>query len=368
MNKRRRAFLSTLAGTTVGSMTGCLRLVDSSASNQTAGGERSATTDIPSGEILWEQSLNERIFHSPVIRDGIAYIVTADTTLHAVSLEGEVQWSETPETSTKTESGPEIGTDGIHFGDTDGNVYKYGFDGTQTWNRELQGPVSEPPTVSDNAVYVTGVNTAVLKLNATDGTTVWRTQSPSPGVLSSPEVGDQHIYVGGFDRLRAIDDTTGDIAWDYNSLSAIKPRPQYTTEGVYTGTDGNRVYAFQPTDGTEKWAGTVSAAVWTTPVVTDTRVVVGTNDGFMIGLSRDTGSQAWKQEAGSPVQADPVIDDGTVYVVSNDGSIAAGSSDDGTPLWGLTVADSFEAGPRLTPGGNVLTASYNGTLRLIAPP
>lgn len=364
----RRCFASTLAGTILIGSSGCLRF---QSDQSTDGGESNTSQppDIPVGDVLWENNINARIYHAPVIRNNTLYAVTADNTLYAISLDGQQQWSESPSEAEQSESGPTLGPDGICFGDVAGNVYKYGFDGTQSWYHEADGAISRPPTIHDGAVYVTAESTAVTKINADDGTTRWRTSPSESGfVLSTPEVGGNQIYVGGFDKLRAIKQSTGEFEWVYNSLDPIKPTPTYTADAVYTGTDGNRIYAFNPDDGSEKWSASVSSAVWTSPATTENRVVVGTNDGYVFALSRDDGSEIWRYYAGSPVQADPVINGNTIYVVSKGGKLVTIDATDGSIQWQHTTSSDFEAAPRLTSDGNVLLASFEGRLRLITPP
>ena len=346
---------------------GCLRLQSNQSAESSEAGQSESLES--QGERMCDTTLEGRIYHAPVLRQNTLYALTTETTLHAVSLDGEQLWAASPSGADKTESGPTLVSDGICFGDTDGNIYKFDFEGNQQWQYESNNSISRPPAGDQDSVYVTAESNEVVSLNATNGNARWRLTRPASGfVLSTPEIGDTRIYVGGFDKFRAIDKATGDIAWEYESLDPIKPVPTYSSDGVYTGSDGNRVFAFNPTDGSELWSASVSAAVWTSPVITDSRVVVGTNDGKVFGLNREDGSEVWQHPAESPVQPDPAIVDDTVYVLSNDGKLIVMDATEGSIQWQHASNENFEAAPQPTPDGNILLSSFEWKVQLIAPP
>ena len=164
--------------------------------------------------------------------------------------------------------------------------------------------MSSSPAISANGAYLYFgcYDYYVYKLNALDGTKLWRfptgfTIHGSP-VLSNDE---SALYVGGED----------------SSLYAI------STAGL---------------DTTDKlWSLQTGGGVESSPVLSRGGAVVyaGSGDGHLYAASTPTGSQRWRCATNGSVNSSPALsgDGKTVYVGSDDGKLYAVNAEDGVKMW-----------------------------------
>lgn len=113
-------------------------------------------------------------------------------------------------------------------------------DGTERWRAESR-LVPKSPAVGDGTVYLAGDR--VYALDAVDGSERWRVETDR-FVTAPPAVTDERIYLGGINGVvRALDAETGASVWRVDTGSPLLSAPAVVGDAVYvTGADG-RVFA-----------------------------------------------------------------------------------------------------------------------------
>ena len=95
-------------------------------------------------------------------------------------------------------------------------------------------------------------------------------------VLSSPAVSGGVVYVGSSDnRVYALDASTGDLIWSYETGDYVFSSPAVSGGVVYVGSRDNRVYALDASTGDLIWSYETGDEVWSSPEVSGGVVYVG---------------------------------------------------------------------------------------------
>ncbi len=205
------------------------------------------------------------------------------------------------------------------------------------------------------------------------------------GIIWSTAVVDARgwIYFGADDdRLRAVDPTTGTLAWT-RRLGECEPPRTTGPEGVrcdvdggpslgpggdlYVGADG--LYRLSNT-GEIRWHYPPAeegraAHVATTPLVTDEGVVFGSYGRQVVALDHE-GTLRWSLPLSADVDGSPVVGrDGTIYVGSDEGGLHA-VRPDGTLAW-HTIRSQVRARPAVGADGVIVVGAYDGNLYAVEP-
>ena len=94
---------------------------------------------------------------------------------------------------------------------------------------------------NDNRVYA---------LDASTGDLIWSYETGNE-VLSSPEVSGGVVYVGSEDnRVYALDASTGELIWSYETGDRVLSSPEVSGGVVYVGSDDARLYALDASPNT----------------------------------------------------------------------------------------------------------------------
>ena len=229
--------------------------------------------------------------------------------------------------------------------------------------------------VADGTVFVASGSVAAA-LDAADGSERWRTRvSPSrspgggPGKPCSATVGDEHLFVGNFDGLFALD-REGAVRWSHevadpaSGASGVFRSPAVVDGSVYfTAVGEGAVYAYT-TDGERRWRRDLEGdAAPAGPAVADGTVFAGSETGVH-ALSAD-GTRRWTAPLG-PVETTPTVDDGTVYVTGEDESdtgsfLAAVDADTGDVGWFNSRQNTVTGSPALRDNGTLGAPTWHGT-------
>lgn len=178
--------------------------------------------------------------------------------------------------------------------------------------------------------------------------------------FGAPVYAHDTVYVGGYERLWAIDPTDGSERWRYNPDRPDPSNGDVTTVGVsgdtvFLGTDHGRVAAVLADDGAERWRKQVGTsddagddeqgeAVRISGLTAGDGYVLAMEDGttdepaVLHALDAENGSELWQRDEGSedvnnPIRpAPPALHDGVVYDTAN--GLAALDARTGDLKWG----------------------------------
>ncbi|MFB6092851.1 MAG: PQQ-binding-like beta-propeller repeat protein [Haloquadratum sp.] len=156
----------------------------------------------------------------------------------------------------------------------------YGLDaetGDGIWTLDAGGYVgsnSNHPVAGDETVYV-GDDETVRALDPATGRGRWSRNVEAGG--DGPVLGASSVYVAGGQTVTAIDRASGDIEWE-TTLGGELTRPGVGSHGVYVGTESGTLYELDPDDGGRTDSLDLAGDALTKPTVGETTLFVGSFD------------------------------------------------------------------------------------------
>lgn len=315
--------------------------------------QRVWTANIGAGD-----SRRQRITADPVVAGGMIFTLDADALVTATSTSGETVWKRDAKPS-RDDAGAATGG-GLSY--KDGRLYVslgYGAvvaleatTGTEIWRQRLEGTGSGRPTAFGDLVYVTSGDDTGWALGAEDGRIEWQLNA-SPdinNVLGAPApavADDLAIFAFGSGEVQAVFRRGGLRRWD---ASALGQRFARALGAV----------------------GDVTGA----PVIAGNRVFIGNQSGRIVALNFGSGAREWTAREGA---VGPVVPAGdSIFVISELGEILRLDASDGTRIWGTQMPNFVKDRPKrraevvahhgpVLAGGVVYVASNDGLLRGFDP-
>jgi outer membrane protein assembly factor BamB len=240
-------------------------------------------------------------------------------------------------------SAPAVTKEGVYFGGT-GGLYVLDLNtGQEKWRFEVDGNVHVVPVIADGLVYF-GNNdpsgrggTYLYALDSTTGEEKWKFHANEDGIVTSPAVVDDVVYVttwaGG---LYALDARTGQVKWQYNPRFGLITSPAVAYDTVYI-TDGGDLHAVNNSTGQQKWRYHTDGSLSTSPVIAgrtvyflSTRakdtipfITKPISEGFLYAVDAQTGRDKWKFEVEALFAYEPAIADEVIYFGGEDGYLYA---------------------------------------------
>lgn len=273
--------------------------------------------------VRWELMLGGRFNHALAFADGSLFVGgTQDgAVLRVDAATGEVLWK--TKTPIPSPASPVV-SDGVVYIMSEGHGRLYALDakmGEEKWNTHL-GTIGTQtsPAVADGIVYVAGQDRLVA-IRADSGEVVWNVQTPgwAPwpesrwnglfGWGSSPIAAGGVVYVGTYSAgepncaFYAFDAATGDVRWKFqvehpNRDWTWRPGPWCDVtpaaldgDRLYFG-GGNHAYAVEAATGKLIWGVPTSSNLHGGPTVAGDVVLFANDGGNVIALLKD-GNTLW---------------------------------------------------------------------------
>jgi len=333
----------------------------------------SQSTNVPiewdeAKNVMWKQALPGQGWSSPVLSAGRIYLTAAvplsdaekpDLSLQTLCLSqktGKVLWAKEV-FKTNGASSPKIHSKNSPASPTpiveDGRIYVHfghqgtgclSLDGTVIWSNSTLSykPVhgnGGSPVLYNGKLYFSidgAKQTAVIALNAADGSIAWRTErnsdAPRKFSFTTPAIievdGQPQLISPASNVVHALDPADGKILWfaHYDGYSVI-PRPVYGNGLVYicTGYNTPSLLAIRPTgkgDVTDTHiAWTLKKGIPHTPslMLLDKELYMVSDRGIASCLNAITGEPYWQERIGSAYSASPFSSEEKIYFLSEDG-------------------------------------------------
>ena len=288
----------------------------------------------PAPPPVWTHTLGAETWGSPVVRDGLIYVGSADGKFHAVRTadgteawtwsgphalygeaaatedslyfldertdlislrrsDGQLQWRlplhgeklaglpapQNPTFNRRT-AVPVLADGTLYVGSSDHGLYAVAANtGKIVWRHDLGAPVYAAVAVQGDELVAGVYDGSVVVLNRRTGAESARTKLGGP-VASAPVIAGDTIIVGCRDYLLyGLRRADLGIAWrDSYWFSWVESVPQLAGGLAYIGgSDFRRISAIDPATGQTRWATDVRGITWGTPVVTADTVFAGTS-------------------------------------------------------------------------------------------
>lgn len=266
------------------------------------------------GGVHWKFKTGGKIFGSPVVLDGIAYIGSEDSNLYAIhAATGDLIWKF--HTGGAVSSTPAVYNNVIYFTSFDGNCYAAdAITGKERWRFRTSG---------EKKIGAKGLWT--MKPADMYMEDLWDFFLSSPVV----ELGDEPVvYFGSSDgNLYALDANEGSLNWKFKTNGVIHTSPALYQGTVYFGSWDTYLYAVDARTGKEKWKFKtkeqpgyhVLEGIQASPAVSDSTVYFGARDGFFYALNSQTGGMKWNFSAdNSWILTTAAVKEGVVYFGTSD--------------------------------------------------
>ena len=214
-------------------------------------------------KLLWRTKIGAgntkktRITADPIIANGMIFVMDSMSKVSGVNSNGKVIWSISlvpKQESSKDASGGGLSFDNgsIYVVTGFGEVFRINsIDGKVVWKRKLDAPISAPPTVDRNLLYIITKDNGVWALNKKMGDIEWfRDGSPSKSAIiggSAVALEDEVIIIpsGSGEVVAALKDS-GMTVWStfvtgyrsgkgYANFSDITSDPVIKGKNVYVG-------------------------------------------------------------------------------------------------------------------------------------
>jgi len=187
--------------------------------------------------------------------------------------------------------------------------------------------------VAHDRVYFGSANGTVYALDAADGFTEWDEPfQTGDKIWSTPAVDGDTLFIGSFDKkLYAVDTTTGNKKWEFETEGAIVSAPVVYNSTVYFGSFDRHIYAVNVVSGKELWRfpatdeeeNKPSNWFWAQPLVHDGVVYAASLDGKVYALNAESGSKLAEFDLGNPISSSPVLVDNLIIVATQEGEVWA---------------------------------------------
>jgi eukaryotic-like serine/threonine-protein kinase len=279
--------------------------------------------DAKTGAKKWEFLTNDVIkSSSPAFANGLIFFGSDDKKLYALDAEtGTKKWEFI--TGDKVETSPTVVNGIVYFGSYDKKIYALdAVTGTKKWEYVAGGSISSSPAVVDGLLYFGSLDKSVYCLDAITGTIRWSVITEA-FVFASPTVDNGIVYFSAKNVL-ALDAKTGNKKWEYiSSAGFILTSPQVVNSIVYVGGGSNDFVALDAKTGAKKWNFSGVQYAYGSPVVANGVVFYGEFEYFFYSLDATTGTKKWNfKTAGTVYSGACVLDkNGKVYYSSDSGMV-----------------------------------------------
>ncbi len=197
------------------------------------------------------------------------------------------------------------------------------------WSQGLDHILAAPPAFAGSRAFFAVDGGQIEAYELDRGTRVWTARVAA---VSTPATGDGLVFVAEQERLTALRQNDGRVAWQL-PFTASFAVPLAWDNGWLIGADtSGTVFAFRATDGELIWRQELGAPAHATPALAADRVYVALEDGRVVALDVTTGTERWTRRLGGPPNDLLALDD-RIYVGSDDNFLYCLMASNGEVAW-----------------------------------
>ena len=216
------------------------------------------------------------------------------------------------------------------------------------WKFKTGAPVYSSPIVSDNLVYIGGLDSILYAIEINTGKEKWRFRTRGE-IRSNICVADDRLYLNGGDgNLYALNKLTGKVVWKfptdgekkYDFADYFHSTPVVKNGIIYFGSGDGNLYAVKSDSGIMLWKFSSGNIIHTTPAIDNNKIFFGSFDGYVYALDLITGKEIWKFKTvghryfpRGEVQGSPAVFNGLIFIGSRDYNVYALDQEKGYCHW-----------------------------------
>jgi outer membrane protein assembly factor BamB len=266
--------------------------------------------DANTGERLWSFKTPYAVASSPAVAGGIVYFGSDDYCVYALdAATGRKIWQF--KTESQVRSSPIVAGGIIYVGCSGDYVYALdALSGKLRLRFKTYVSVSSSPTVIDKTV-----------LFATYGGFLDAIDSHARNWPLEYEIRPYWLQLWAMSLAPPLPPQSG-FLWRLRLSGIATSSPAIAGDNLYVGS-GNNLLAVNLTSQEKRWVFQTQGRVKSSPALTDTVVYVGSDDGRLYAIDTATGLELWSLLTGDMISSSPAYADGTLYVGSHDGKLYA---------------------------------------------
>jgi len=195
------------------------------------------------GAVLWTYESTMGLRSAPIFSNGFVFLGEFGGRFSALNPQtGERVWG--------GGAGGAINTPATH----DGHVFFSSWDGSVNsvlirgvipqWNTNVGVPVSTPPAIGGDRLFVGTADGNVVALSRANGDILWRFDTAEGTVVGTPVVADGLVFVAsGMGNIFALDAASGAVRSTFSTEAHINGSPAFAGGILFLGSSEARVYA-----------------------------------------------------------------------------------------------------------------------------
>jgi len=300
------------------------------------------------GALKWKFKTGGKIFSSPAVVKGMAFIGSEDGYLYAIDINtGKEKWNF--KTGGAVHSSPAVYKNNVYFGSFDGYYYAVDINtGKQKWKFKTGGEkwmggkaywgmqpagmfmndlwdffLSSPTigiTGNDAVVYFGSSDGNLYAVNTEDGALKWKFCT-NGSIHTSPALYNNTVYIGSWDTwFYAIDARTGKEKWKFKTgdqvaMAGIEASATAWNGIIYFGARDAHLYALKAADGKLHWKyDAENSWILSTAAIRDNVLYAGTSDTYLLlALDANTGKEKFRFKTNGYVFGSPAITGSTAF-------------------------------------------------------
>eukprot|EP00079_Xenopus_tropicalis_P014600 XP_004911256.1 PREDICTED: acyl-CoA synthetase family member 4 isoform X2 [Xenopus tropicalis] len=289
---------------------------------------RMQALDLPTGQVIWERVLGDRIESSAGVSKCGRFILVGcyDGSLYALSNHnGETHWIFTTGNAVKSSPATDFLSGLVYIGSHDGHIYALDIEAKQCiWKSHCGGgAVFSSPCVSTEPyhLYVATLEGLIMAFHPPTGHTIWRYACGKP-VFASPQCSHDHVFVGCVDENFYCLSHAGEKIWHLSTSGPIFSSPCLSNLSgcsIFGSHDGY-IYCCS-SEGLLLWKHKTSSKVYATPFVFPNPCMEGrelvaaaSTDGDLYILDVQSGSVITERKLPGQIFSSPLVWESSLIV------------------------------------------------------
>ncbi len=258
--------------------------------------------------------------------------------------------------------------------------------GELRWRVEVGGLVSQPPVLTDDAVYVVTDSDVVTAVARENGEALWRYRRDAPeGFFVSGHAGlmlhEGNLYTGFTAGIVvALDASDGSLLWERDTSVELEPGPDgpprfadvdttptIVDDTVYAASFAGGLYALEIDSGTVRWRDEAVTGVIAIEPASERLLVLSSGDLGVVCFDRIDRETVWQKRIPRGAPAEPLVADDLVLVGESQGGFVTLALQTGHELGRIETGHGFTARPSVA-AGRGFVMSNGGALYAFALP
>jgi outer membrane protein assembly factor BamB len=201
--------------------------------------------DAFNGKALWTYDSGQELRNAPLFANDTVFLGEQKGIFSAVNPQtGKRDWGGGAGGAINT---PAVGDENVYFSSWDGSVRSVRIKGViPQWKADVGEPVTTPPFVGDDKIFLGTANGKVVALSKANGSTLWTFETQGGAVSGTPVAAEGLVFVGGGQgTLFVLDASKGTLRYTFSTGGEIGGTPAFSGGVLFLGSADGNLYAIR---------------------------------------------------------------------------------------------------------------------------